>query len=834
MQHPERVRYAAPVADRPGWSAVLRVIRKARGVTQDGWAARLGVSRMTVQRWERGEAVPDARSEEAILAYCRDRGLFDHADRGPLRRLPASPEELRELLTAARLHAGTRQPAVGPDAPTTTSHLPTPAGSLSLALTSFIGREREAEAVGRALAATRLLTLTGPGGVGKTRLALHVAAGVARDFPDRVTVVALAPIRDPAQVVAAIARTIGVREAGGRSLFESLIAVLQERQLLLVLDNFEHLLPAAPLVTDLLTACPRLQILVTSRAPLRLSGEHEFDIPPLELPDRERLHSTEGLARYATVALFVERAQAVAPAFALTDENAATVAEICARLDGLPLAIELAAVRVKLLSPQSLLSRLGGRLNLLTGGARDLPARQQTLRRAIDWSHDLLSPAEQTLFRQLAVFAGGWTLEAATAVAATGPNPEPSAQNVEQLNSALETEGSEPAVLDGLTALVDQSLVGRVGSGMSEPRFVMLETMREYALDRLEACGQAEALRERHARYYLDLAERAERELQGGEQVTWLDRLAREYDNLRAALTWSIARGETETALRLSGALSGFWDARSHLSEAREWLSRALNAAGGPPPARIKALNWASYFACLQGDYVQAQSQAAQCLAICRDLGSRRGIGYALLMLGQVATEQGNAEQATHLWEESLEVLRDAGDLWGMTRPLNNLGELARARGDYARAQALHEEALAVRRELGDRLGLSNALCDLAYVLWRRGDAPAARARAEEALVLSEHGAHQLGVVVALEALAAIETADRRWERAARLWGAAEALREVIGAPTETIDRTDHDYAVSLASGGMGDAPFALAWAAGRAMRLEQAVAVALGAEDYG
>jgi non-specific serine/threonine protein kinase len=815
---------------RPAWARALRALRAARGVTQDGWAATLGVGRTTVQRWERGEAVPDAFAEQRIMVYCREQALFRPGGR-QIPGGPSSAEALQDLLAAARLGAVSITPpaaaSASPAGGTSTEDLLRP--GMSVPLSTLIGRDELVAALRRRLTEARLLTLTGAGGVGKTRLALAVAAAAAPDFADGVRVVALASIRDPDLVGAAVARELSMRESAATPLPQGLTAAIGARRLLLLLDNFEHLLAAAPLVGELLAGCPRLTVLVTSRAPLRLDAEHQFPVPPLALPpavDRPAIGSRRSgatdallgarspsrqprrLLDYAAVRLFVERARAIRPDFALTAENAGAVAEVCARLDGLPLAIELAAARVTVLSVRTLLARLDDRLGLLTRGAHDLPDRQQTLRAAIEWSHALLDPAARALFRRLAVFAGGWALEAAETVCSGG----------DELGGR---------VLDALATLVDHSLVRCETSADAEPRFAMLETVGEYARERLEAGEEADDVRRRHVAFYLALAEGAARELRGPRQHQSLARLDGEHDNLRAALGWALDRGEGDLALRLVGALAPFWDVRSALSEARTWLARALAAGDRRPALRIPALTWAAYFACLQGDLGPAERQAEQALALAREQGSGRGAGYALLILGQVATERGDGAAAVRHWETCLTALRDAGDIWGMARPLNNLGEAARARGDYDRARALHEEALALHRRLGDTLTLPNVLSNLARVAWRQGDAPAARAAGDEALALSIEQGNMLYIAAALEVLAIALTAQAAPARAARLWGATEALRETLGAPLEVTDRADQECAVAAARLTLGADRFARLWAEGRTLTPERAIAVA-------
>ncbi len=502
-----------------------------------------------------------------------------------------------------------------------------------------------------------LLALTGPGGVGKTRLALEVAAACRDDFADGVAFVPLASLGEPALLAATLARATGAPAEGDRRPEESLATHLRNKDLLLVLDNVEHLLPAAPLLADLLAACPRLAILVTSRALVQVRGEHALPVPPLPLPLPLLLPLSpssapsdacdamptppelEVIAASPAVALFVERAQAVRPDFALVPENAADVAAICQRLDGLPLAIELAAARVRLLPPRALLARLERRLPTLTGGARDLPERHQTLRAALAWSYDLLPDAEQALFRRFSVFAGGATLEAV---------------------AALQCDAMDGDALEGLSALLDHSLLRHAGGDAGEPRYAMLETIREYAGDLLTASGEREAAERAHTAYYQALAATAELALRGSEQATWIGRLEAEVDNLRAALRWACESGESGLGLRLAGPLWYFWFARGYLREGRTWLERLLTMAeltGRPavsPAVRAKALGGAAWLAYVQTDYDRVVSLAEESLALLRDLGDDVGCAFAFTSLGCVALDQSDYTHATPLLEESL------------------------------------------------------------------------------------------------------------------------------------------------------------------------------------
>ena len=718
-------------------------------------------------------------------------------------------------------------------------------------VTSFIGREPELAEVRQRLAEHRLVTLTGPGGSGKTRLALQVAAAVAPEFPSGVCFVALTAISDPGLVAATIAQALNLAEAAGRSLVDQLKDYLQTKALLLVLDNFEQVTTAAPLVGELLAACGRLKVLATSRAALHVSGEQLYPVPPLPIPARDQPVSPESAAQCAAVALFVQRAQAVKPAFSLTPESAPAVAEICQRLEGLPLAIELAAARIRLLPPSAMLSRLENRLEFLTDGGRDLPARQQTLRNAIAWSHDLLTAEEQQLFRRLSVFVGGGTLEAVAAVAGSGT--------------------AEGPLLDRLGSLLDKSLVREVEDTEGQPRLVMLELLREFAAEQLAASGEAPTLRHQHAAFFLALAEQAEGSAESGGQVRWLNRLEQEHDNLRAALEWSRSAAEAgDICVRLASSLGLFWEARGHFSEGRERLATilTLDAAQGPTPVRAKLLARAAELAYRQSDYPATITLAEESLTISRGLGDQPRTASALIKLANALTEQGNygratrhLEEALGLWrelrdrhgiaralislgwvalrsgehqlatarlEEALALSRELGDARSMGFELAGLGELALREGDYARATQLMEESLALRRQSGHKWGVGGALGRLGWVAMRERDWESAAARLTESLKVRQEISDKGGTAWCLERLAGIAIVQGRAERAVRLLGAAAALRAAIGSVIDPVDQANFDRNRQALVTKLGQARFKAARAAGRAMSMEQAVAYAL------
>ena len=686
--------------------------------------------------------------------------------------------------------------------------LPTP-------LTSFVGREREIRQVAGLLRRpdVRLVTLTGPGGVGKTRLALRVAHELAPDFVDGVAFVPLAPVTAPELVAPTVAQVLGVRDAGDRPLAERLAAVLRDRAALLLLDNFEQVVVAAPLVADLLAACPNLRVLVTSRATLRVSGEHVVPVAPLGLADPDG--PLDRVAEAEAVRLFAERAHAADPAFALVVENVRAVAAICARLDGLPLAVELGAAKAALLPPWALLDRLDRRLPVLTGGPRDQPSRLRTMGDAVAWSHDLLAPEEQAHFRRLAVFAGGFALEAAEAVAGGVGDPG----------------GDAFAMVE---ALVGQSLMHRLSAAdADEARFGMLETVREFGLERLAASGEEAAVRDRHAGHFLALAEAAEPHLLLPGQGPWLDRLAAEYANLRAALAWLEQAGEAEAMLRLAGALDRFWWVRGHYGEGRGWLERALTLGGDAPAAlRAKALGGAGRLAVFQGDRRRGEALIEESLALWRGLGDREQAAVNLVRLGVAYIAQERYAEAAAPTAEALALYEELGEaataLPRATIALTLLGDIAAAEGDHGRAEGYLAEALARQRALGFTWAASNALIRLGYLARLRGDLVAAAARYRESLDHAHADGDPTQVGQALVGFAAVALAWGKPERAARLLGAKATLDDIFGGSIHAPDRADQERTLAAVRAALGEGAFTTAWAAGRALSVEAAVAEAI------
>jgi predicted ATPase/tRNA A-37 threonylcarbamoyl transferase component Bud32 len=730
--------------------------------------------------------------------------------------------------------------------------------NLPVPRTAFIGREPEAAALRQLLGRddVRLITLTGPGGIGKTRLALQVAGEIGDQFSSGVCFVSLSIVGEPGLIASTIAQALGVREIGNQSAQESLKDYFGELDLpmLLLLDNFEHLVSAAPVISDLLSVGPKLKVVVTSQSPLHIYGEHEFPVPPLALPDPKSLPHLDVLSRLPAIALFVERARAVKHDFALTKENASAVAAVCARLDGLPLAIELAAARIKLLSPTAMLARLESCLNLLTGGARDLPTRQQTLRGTVDWSYSLLNPAEQTLFHRLSVFLGGCTLEAVEAVCDTAGD------------LGLD-------VLDGMASMVDKSLAQQVEEAAGEARFVMLSTIREYALERLAASDDVAATRRSHAAYYLVLAE--EGALEAAAHPEWLDRFEVEHDNFRAALEYLIKIGDADWGLRLGAALFRFWETREYLTEGRNRIARllALEGAAERPRLRARLLFADAVLAGEQGDYTSAQQLFEDSLETCLELNDNRGVAVALNALAVNARDRGELATACFLFERCIAAWRDAGDAADVARALSNLANVTKLQGEPARASSLYDECLAIFRKVGDVAGIAwtlnyqgdvaregndlaaarsfyeqslaafslsrdgwgiaSALSDLASLSWDEGDNNEARRLYGESIRMFQNLGHRRGIARVLECLAANAAAQSNAEQSLRFAGAAAALRQRLGTPLTPAEQHKMEKVLEFARRTLGNAAGLTAWMEGWALPVEQAIQEALGSGPW-
>jgi predicted ATPase/Tfp pilus assembly protein PilF len=714
-------------------------------------------------------------------------------------------------------------------------------------LTSFVGRVYEMREVKVMVPETPLLTLTGPGGVGKTRLAIQVAAELVDAFEDGLWLVELAPLTDPDLVGQTVASTLGVSEPG-RRVTDALVDYLRDRHLLLLLDNCEHVLGAVAEIADtLLRSCASLRILATSREALGIGGEALYPVPSLSLPDPRRLPAVDQLSQFEGVRLFTERARAVQPAFTLTERNAMAVVHLCQRLDGIPLAVELAAARVKSLPVDQIAARLDDRFRLLTGGSRTALPRHQTLRAAMEWSYDLLSPEERGVLRRIAVFAGGLTLEAA-----------------ESVSAGAEVPAEE--VFDLVTRLVDKSLVVAAGEEHGA-RYRLLDTIREYALGRLLESGEADEARRRHLDWYLTLVEQARPEFfRGPEPGAWLERLDLEHDNLRAALAWSDAEPEGgDAGLRLAAGLWRFWEIRGYVAEGRGWLEKmlgrttgsisllranALTGAGvlayiqgdyraafafheeslalhrrlGDPHSIAYAANNLANAAVLQGDYARARALYEEALGLARESGDWRGIGFGLINLADVFARQEEYAEAEALFEKSLAIFSEMDDRWGAAYALDNFGLMASRRSDFAAARTHYERALALSRELGDARATARTLTHLADLASQQGDVAGARSLYAEGLGIRQTLGDMSGIASALERLAWVATGEHP-DRSVRLLGAAQALRQTIGASLNPSAREEYDRRLASLQERLGEERFKAAWEEGRKMTPDDAVA---------
>ncbi len=770
----------------------LKQRRKVLDLTREDLAGRIGCAAVTLRKIEADERRPSKQIAELLAEFLN---IPSHEHAAFVRFARAEPAES--------------------DAPWGTPfHPPT---NLPTQPTLLIGREEAVADLRKRLLQpeSRMLTLSGPPGIGKTRLGLQVAAQLLDDFSDGVFYIGLASIRDVNLIPTTIASILSIPEGGPQTPLERLKAFLRDKQILLVLDNFEQILAAAPQIAELLAACPSLKLLVTSRAPLRIRYERQIPVSPLAVPDLAHLPDLDRLSQYSAMILFIERAQAVKPDFLLTQENAATVAAICTRLDGLPLAIELISARVKLLSPMALLERLHGRLMLQSDGLRDIEPRHRTLNTAIDWSFQLLSFEEQILFRRLSVFVGGWMLDAAEAVC------------METLSLNL---------LDALSSLLDKNLVKHDTRLGGEPRFMMLETIREYALERLAASGEHKMLLRRHAAYFVTLAEAAQPILTKPQQGLLWDRMEVEHPNFRAALEWG------EMGLRLAVALTVFWFRRGHISEGSGWLISTLERPelGSSQETylthKASALEWLGDFSVFQGNFDISQQRYEESLALYRALGNKDGVARVLGNFGISAEMRGDHERAIALMQESLSLFRELGNKIGIAWDLFFMGQPAYTHGQIEQAGAMFEESVMLFREVDDTWGIASVLFRLAMVAVDKGDYRQAGAYLAESLVRLQELGERWQIVNTLEVFACLAAAEGQSSknpqlsliRSARIFGATVVLREALHTPVLPSEQRFYDRGIAALHAQLDEASLRMAWAEGRAMTFDQVVAYAL------
>lgn len=787
----------------------LKQRRRELDLTQKELAQIVGCSVITIRKYESDERKP-SKAMASRLAHS----------------LLIPPDEREQFIKFTRAESfHTSSPPSKADVYTTpwrpkqriAINLPSP-------LTPLFGRERDFSEVQSLLfrPINRLITLTGPPGIGKTRLGIEVAAHSLDFFEEGVCFVPLAPINDFNFVPRAITQTLGIAESSGRSPMAALADYFQNRHMLLVLDNFEHVLQAATMTVELLQMCPKLKILVTSRAPLQVRGESQYPVLSLMLPDLTNGLTIKELQGVPSVALFTYRAQGVNPRFNLSTGNARAVAEICVRLDGLPLAIELAAAWIKLISPVQLLARLNRQLEILRGGPVDLPSRQRTLRAAIRWSYELLKDWEQTLLARLGVFVGGFTMRSAEAVAVDQEQGYP---NINQQTTRITNRD----VLRGLASLANKSLLLQGDQYNGAARFSILETIREYALERLIARGEADLLRRRHAQYFLDLAVASGPGLRSSEQREWLEHLKAEHNNLQTALAWALIQPDVNLALDFAGSLWRYWWMHGHFSEGRDWLDKALSRPGlQTPNLRARALNGAGILARSQGDFSSARAYLEECLEIQNTLEDWAGAAKALNSLGVLAYSQGQYDQANQFHEKSLAYRKKIGDRWGMAVSINNLALVAQEIGLFKEAERLYGEGLAIFEETEDPRGIAAAFGNLGSAVLDQENADRAEEYYLKSLNILKELMHRNDIIEALEGLAGTAALHRQPERGARLMGAAKALRQTIGAPVPPHNRARYGRIVNNIKAQLDSHVLAAEQEVGVAMSLEEAIEYAL------